>query len=117
MSELKDVETLQLLLKNLVTNPDAVFIQKQEDEMGTLLKVQVDAKDMGIVIGRSGIMAQSIKTIMRAIGKTSGKSIQVQFLEPDGSLKYSQEETSNQSISVDPNAAKILDEDLHEFMN
>jgi len=120
MSELKDVSTLKMLLESLVTNPDQISIQRKEDEIGVLLQVQVSSQDMGIVIGRNGIMAQSIKTIMRAVGKSEETNVRIQFLEPDGSLKYSahseNSDAPSSAHSFDPDAEKSLDSDLAEFV-
>jgi len=80
-----DTSTLQTILSNLVTEPNDVKIERIVDEQGVLLTVQVNSSDMGIVIGRGGIMANSIKTIMRALGKANKMNIRVEFLEPDGS--------------------------------
>lgn len=56
-----DTSTLQTILSNLVTEPNDVKIERIVDEQGVLLTVQVNSNDMGIVIGRSGVMANSIK--------------------------------------------------------
>jgi predicted RNA-binding protein YlqC (UPF0109 family) len=97
MSELEkdtvDLQTLSLIINNLVTEPSEVVINREIDEKGVLLKVKVSAKDMGIVIGRNGIMANSIKTIMRALGKAHDMNIRLEILEPDGSLKVNQNNT------------------------
>lgn len=82
-----DQQTLSLIINNLVTEPNDVVIERSIDEKGVLLKVKVNAKDMGIVIGRNGIMANSIKTIMRALGKAHDMNIRLEILEPDGSTK------------------------------
>jgi len=118
MSEFKDVATLQMLLQNLVIHATDVSVQRKEDDMGVLLQVKVNSQDMGIVIGRSGIMAQSIKTIMRAVGKIEGINIRIQFLEPDGSLKYSNpnSEDSKNSNPSTSNDSTSLDSDLAEFV-
>lgn len=89
MSDTKsvDYQTLENIVLNLVTVPEKVQISRDVDEQGVLLSVIVDSQDMGIVIGRNGMMANSIKTIMRAIGKANQMNIRVEFLEPDGSRR------------------------------
>ncbi len=49
-----DQEFLEYLVKMLVDNPDDVKVNRQVDEMGVLLTLDVNAADMGKVIGRSG---------------------------------------------------------------
>ncbi len=82
-----DLQTLENIVLNLVTVPENVKVARDVDEQGVLLSVIVDSQDMGIVIGRNGMMANSIKTIMRAIGKANKMNIRVEFLEPDGSRR------------------------------
>lgn len=89
MSDTIDIQTLTFIIKQLVTEPDKVEIIRLIDEKGVLLTVKVapNSTDMGIVIGRSGIMANSIKTYMRALGKAHAMNIRIEFLEPDGSQR------------------------------
>lgn len=119
-----DIQTLTYILKHLVTAPELIEIERTLDEQGVLLSVRVDPKDMGILIGRNGVMANSIKTILRAVGKANDMNIRVQFLEPDGSLKYSalknpstesnsSPETSNPAVSKTEDK---IDSDLDEFI-
>jgi len=110
-----DLKVLKLILENLVTCPEDLKIYRIIDEQGVVLSVVVNAKDMGIVIGRSGSMANTIKTIMRAIGKANNMNIRVQFLEPDGTIKYSvanKNEFKDENVKV---ASQSLDEDLKDF--
>lgn len=92
-----DYQTLENIIINLVTVPENVKISRDVDEQGVLLSVIVDAQDMGIVIGRNGMMANSIKTIMRAIGKANQMNIRVEFLEPDGTRRQVQKNNDDNS--------------------
>lgn len=83
-----DYQILHTLLLNLVTEADALKIDRNIDEQGVLLSVTVDSKDMGIVIGKGGSMATAIKTLLRAVGKSHKMNVRVQFLEPDGSQRF-----------------------------
>jgi hypothetical protein len=97
MSETVDIKTLNVILDSLVTSPEEVHINRKVDEMGVLLQVQVGTKDMGIVIGRNGVMATAIKTLMKAVGKANNMNVRIQFLEPDGTLRYNTKEGSNKT--------------------
>ena len=79
-----DTQILSNILQNLVTKPESVVVERIIDEQGVLLKVQVDAVDMAIVIGRNGSMAQSLKTIMKAVGKANQMNIRIMFDEQKG---------------------------------
>jgi predicted RNA-binding protein YlqC (UPF0109 family) len=119
-----DIQTLTYILKHLVTAPELIEIERTLDEQGVLLSVRVDPKDMGILIGRNGVMANSIKTILRAVGKANDMNIRVQFLEPDGSLKYSALKNTSTEINSavetsNPTVSKTedkIDSDLDEFI-
>lgn len=82
-----DQQVLQYILENLVSKPEKIQVTRKVDEMGVLLSVQVGQEDMGILIGRGGIMANSIKTICKAVGRSNDMNVRVQFLEPDGSVR------------------------------
>lgn len=63
-----DQQFVEYIVKALVSNPDAVKIDRTIDEKGVLLKLEVDPQDLGRVIGRNGITAKSIRTLLRALG-------------------------------------------------
>lgn len=97
-----DATRLKDMIIDLVTVPEDVKVERVIDEKGVLLTVQVNAKDMGIIIGRNGVMANSIKTYMRALGKAHDMNIRVDFLEPDGSLRSgSRNATNHRDIDED----------------
>jgi uncharacterized protein len=116
ISDTVDVQVLYTILSNLVTAPEDIKIERKIDEQGVLLSVVVNSKDMGIVIGRNGSMATSIKSIMRAVGKANQMTIRIQFLEPDGTVKYSAVKNTNTSFSLDAEMDASLDEDLKDFV-
>lgn len=58
---------LVTLAKNLVDNPDAVVVDEETREDGTVvLKLSVAPDDMGKVIGRQGKIAKALRTVIRA---------------------------------------------------
>lgn len=63
-----DVQFIEFVVKSLVNNPDAVKIERRIDEKGVLLELTVDPEDLGRVIGKRGATAQSIRTLLRALG-------------------------------------------------
>jgi uncharacterized protein len=67
MSEI-DQQFLEYVVKSLVGKPDAVTIERRIDEKGVLLELTVDPEDLGRVIGKRGATAQSLRTLLRALG-------------------------------------------------
>jgi len=63
-----DQQFVEFVVKSLVSNPDAVQIERRIDEKGVLLELTVDPEDLGRVIGKRGATAQSIRTLLRALG-------------------------------------------------
>ena len=63
-----DQQFVEFIVKSLVGNPDAVHIERRIDEKGVLLELTVDPEDLGRVIGKRGATAQSLRTLLRALG-------------------------------------------------
>jgi predicted RNA-binding protein YlqC (UPF0109 family) len=63
-----DQQFVEYVVKSLVSHPDAVKIERRIDEKGVLLELSVDPEDLGRVIGKRGATAQSIRTLLRALG-------------------------------------------------
>ncbi len=68
MSNSIDQQFIEYVVKSLVGNPDAVKIERSVDEKGVLLELTVDPEDLGRVIGKRGATAQSLRTLLRALG-------------------------------------------------
>lgn len=63
-----DQQFIEYIVKSLVNTPDAVEIKRTIDEKGVLLELTVDPEDLGRVIGKRGATAQSLRTLLRALG-------------------------------------------------
>jgi predicted RNA-binding protein YlqC (UPF0109 family) len=63
-----DQQFIEFVVKSLVGKPDAVKIERTIDEKGVLLELTVDPEDLGRVIGKRGATAQSLRTLLRALG-------------------------------------------------
>lgn len=63
-----DQQFVEYVVKSLVGNPDKVSVERTIDEKGVLLELTVDPEDLGRVIGKRGATAQSLRTLLRALG-------------------------------------------------
>lgn len=63
-----DQQFVEFIVKSLVSNPDRVQVERRIDEKGVLLELTVDPEDLGRVIGKRGATAQSLRTLLRALG-------------------------------------------------
>lgn len=68
MSTTIDQDFVEFVVKSLVSKPDAVQVERTIDEKGVLLQLTVDPEDLGRVIGKRGATAQSLRTLLRALG-------------------------------------------------
>ena len=63
-----DQQFVEYVVKSLVGNPDDVVVERTVDEKGVLLLLTVNPEDLGRVIGKRGATAQSLRTLLRALG-------------------------------------------------
>src|SRR5215469_15387842 len=68
MSNSIDQQFVEFVVKSLVSKPDEVQVERRIDEKGVLLELTVDPEDLGRVIGKRGATAQSLRTLLRALG-------------------------------------------------
>ncbi len=68
MNNTIDQQFIEFVVKSLVSKPDAVQVERRIDEKGVLLELTVDPEDLGRVIGKRGATAQSLRTLLRALG-------------------------------------------------
>jgi predicted RNA-binding protein YlqC (UPF0109 family) len=68
MTSTIDEQFVLYVVKSVVGNPDAVQIKRTIDDKGILLELTVDPDDLGRVIGKRGATAQSLRTLLRALG-------------------------------------------------
>lgn len=73
-------EMLETIVKSLVTDLDAVSINEIEGEKNVIFEVKVAQNDMGKIIGKEGRIANSIRTIMKALAAKDNKKISIEFI-------------------------------------
>ena len=74
-------QILETIIKNIVENQEAVSINEKEETDKIIFEVKVEESDMGRVIGRQGKVANSIRTLMKALGSREKKKVSVEFLD------------------------------------
>jgi predicted RNA-binding protein YlqC (UPF0109 family) len=79
-----DQDFVEYVVKSLVSKPDAVKIDRTIDEKGVLLELTVDPEDLGRVIGKRGGTAQSIRTLLRALGTKNDARYNLKIVDTDG---------------------------------
>lgn len=76
---MKDI--LEVIIKNLVDNPDSVSITEKVEEKSINYEVKVAEGDMGKVIGKQGKMAKAIRTVIKALAVKEHKRVNVEFID------------------------------------
>ena len=74
-------QILEAIIRSIVGNQEAVSINEKEEAEKIIYEVKVDSKDMGRVIGKQGKVANSIRTLMKALGAKDKKKVVVEFLD------------------------------------
>jgi uncharacterized protein len=93
----KDQEFVEYVVKALVDTPDAVKTNRIIDERGVLITLDVDAKDMGMIIGREGATAKAIRTLLRVVGAKNNARVNLKINEPEGSQRGERSDRSDRS--------------------
>lgn len=78
-----DQQFVEFIVKSLVSKPEAVKIERRIDEKGVLLELTVDPEDLGRVIGKRGATAQSIRTLLRALGTKNDARYNLKIVDVD----------------------------------
>jgi predicted RNA-binding protein YlqC (UPF0109 family) len=103
----KDQEFVNFVVKALVDNPEAVKTTRTIDERGVLITLDVDPKDMGMVIGREGATAKAIRTLLRVVGAKNNARVNLKINEPEGSARGEKSEEAKRSIDEVVNDIKV----------
>lgn len=80
MDELADL--LGFLARRLVANPEAVKVERFEEDDGTVvLELAVADEDYGKVIGRGGRTASALRTVVKAAGGRADRRVLVDIVD------------------------------------
>jgi len=105
-----DQQFVEYIVKSLVGRPDDVVVERVIDEKGVLLTLTVHPDDLGRVIGKRGVTAQSLRTLLRALGTKNDARYNLKIVNND-------EDRENYTISSeeqDREPVKNLSDDLVE---
>ncbi len=103
MEEIKDKDFLEMIVKHIVSTPEAVQVERTIDEMGVLLTLKVDPSDMGYVIGKKGQTAQAIRTLLKIVGAKNNSRVNLKIYDPNAGNRP----VAPQSEEVDPRSEEV----------
>ena len=106
-----DQQFIEYIVKSLVGHPDEVKIERRIDEKGVLLELTVDPEDLGRVIGKRGATAQSLRTLLRALGTKNDARYNLKIIDVGGPApSRSSSADDNHSASDDNTSSVVVDE-------
>ena len=78
-----DQQFVEYIVKSLVGHSDDVVVERIIDEKGVLLSLTVNPEDLGRVIGKRGVTAQSLRTLLRALGTKNDARYNLKIVNND----------------------------------
>jgi len=109
MSENKDQEFVDYVVKALVDHPDEVKTERTIDEMGVLITLKVNPEDMGQIIGRSGNTARAMRTLLRVVGAKNNARVNLKIHEPEGSTRGPRRERTDRPLQPSSREEEMAD--------
>ena len=108
-----DQQFIEYIVRSVVGHPDDVSVERIIDEKGVLLTLTVNPEDLGRVIGKRGVTAQSLRTLLRALGTKNDARYNLKIVNNDGQegptySSHDDRQTTASSASDEPIA------DAHE---
>lgn len=81
-SQTLDQQFVEFIVATLVDHPEEVRIDRSVDEKGVLLELNVHPDDLGRAIGKQGATAQSLRTLLRALGAKNNARYNLKIVDP-----------------------------------
>jgi predicted RNA-binding protein YlqC (UPF0109 family) len=119
-----DQQFVEFVVKSLVGKPDAVSVTRTVDEKGVLLELTVDPEDLGRVIGKRGATAQSLRTLLRALGTKNDARYNLKIVDNGVPRDPSAQSTpvtddawSSKALSDDDEDAEVTEDDHSDVVS
>src|SRR5690606_32017374 len=109
-----DQQFIEYIVKSVVGHPDDVVVERIIDEKGVLLTLTVNPEDLGRVIGKRGVTAQSLRTLLRALGTKNDARYNLKILNNDGQSDavLSSDDTASSSVESVESVESSTDESV-----
>ncbi len=92
-------ELLEYIVKNLVTKPQAIVIDEQQQAGNVNLTLVVDSSDMGLIIGKSGQTIRAIRKLLTVRAIAENVRVNLQLNEPEEESRVENQESSEEKVS------------------
>jgi predicted RNA-binding protein YlqC (UPF0109 family) len=75
-------ELLQIIVRHLVNDPDAVEIKEMRTDSTLVLELTVARGDIGRVIGKQGQTVDAIRNVLKAAASRANQKVVLEIVEP-----------------------------------
>ena len=75
-------DLIEFIAKSLVDHPEEVIVKQSGGGSRTRIELSVNKDDMGRVIGKSGKVANSIRTLLKVAAEREDKQATLDVMEP-----------------------------------
>jgi len=100
-----DQQFIEYIVKSVVGHPEDVIVERIIDEKGVLLTLTVNPDDLGRVIGKRGVTAQSLRTLLRALGTKNDARYNLKIVnndDPRPQAEMSSDDSSSDNLADEP---------------
>lgn len=73
-------ELVEYIAKSLVEDPSQVRVTEQTSGSSTILELEVAPEDMGRIIGKSGRVANAMRSLVRVVAAKQGKRVTLEII-------------------------------------
>ena len=87
------LELVSWVAVNLVDHPEDIRVRRLEKDGAEIFEMHVHPDDLGQIIGKGGMTAKSLRTLLEAMGKKNGKVYGFEIADEDN-LEAPKPETS-----------------------
>jgi hypothetical protein len=77
------LELISWVAVNLVDHPDDIRVRRLEKDGAEIFEMHVHPDDLGQIIGKGGMTAKSLRTLLEAMGKKNGKVYGFEIADED----------------------------------
>jgi predicted RNA-binding protein YlqC (UPF0109 family) len=105
-----DQQFIEYIVKSVVGHPDDVVVERIIDEKGVLLTLTVNPEDLGRVIGKRGVTAQSLRTLLRALGTKNDARYNLKIVNNDGGPSTTISSDDPVPVAASDDAADVPEE-------
>ena len=76
-------DLIDYIARSLVDDPTQVYIQQRGQGQTVHFELEVAKEDMGRVIGKSGRVANAMRTLLRVAAAREGKRVSLDIVDPE----------------------------------